>query len=268
MIIDFHTHCFPDALAPRAMAALKNNCEGSHISAHTDGTAGGAKSLLTEAGIDGAVVCNIATNARQQEKVNSFAISLLDDPFFHPLGSVHPDSEMIEAELDRLLAAGIRGVKLHPDYVGIELSDKRYDRIFSLLCERGMFTVIHTGFDPVSPDKIHATPKMLHAVLDAHKDLKLVAAHMGGFNMSEGVLSHLAGSGIYLDTSLSSLRPTEKENLYKILECHDPDRILFGTDTPWSNPKEEIAFIKCAPISDGVKEKIFSENAKALLGIS
>lgn len=267
MIIDFHTHCFPDALAPRAMASLKSNCEGSHIVAHTDGTAQGAKTILTEAGVDMAVVCNIATNARQEKNVNSFAISLLENPFFAPLGSVHPDSESIEEELDRLLLGGIKGVKLHPDYVGVELSDKRYDRIFSLLRERGMFTVVHAGFDPVSPNKIHATPEMFRRVIDTHKGLKLVAAHMGGFNMSEGVLSHLVGTDIYLDTSLSSLRHREKENLHKILQQHDPDRLLFGTDTPWTEPKEEVAFIRSAPITDTLREKIFSENAKALLGI-
>ena len=77
--------------------------------------------------------------------------------FFSPLGSVHPDSENIESELDRLCAAGIKGVKLHPDYVRIPLSDSRFDKVFSILEERGFFAVIHAGYDPVSPDKQHAT---------------------------------------------------------------------------------------------------------------
>ncbi len=267
MIIDFHTHSFPDTLAPKAMESLKKNCAGAGISAHTDGTAEGAKRLLRSAGIDRAAVCNIATNARQEEKVNSFAISLLSDPFFISLGSVHPDSEHIEEQLDRLLASGINGVKLHPDYVRIELTDKRYDKIFSLLEERGMFCVAHTGYDPVSPDKVHATPEMIRSVIDAHRGLKLICAHMGGFKQSEGVLRHLVGTGIYIDTSLSSIREGEYDNLIKILNEHDPSRILFGTDTPWTEPKEEVEFIKNAPIASSLKEKIFSENAKALLGI-
>jgi hypothetical protein len=132
----------------------------------TDGTSSDAERLLRSLGIDKAVVCNIATNAKQEEKVNGYAISLLNNDFFYPLGSVHPDSENIESELDRLLLSGIRGIKLHPDYVGIELSDRRFDRIFSLLSERDMFTVVHTGYDPISPDKVHATPEMLRAVCD------------------------------------------------------------------------------------------------------
>jgi predicted TIM-barrel fold metal-dependent hydrolase len=130
-----------------------------------------------------------------------------------------------------------------------------------------MFTVVHTGYDPISPDKVHATPEMLRAVVEKYKKLKLVAAHMGGFRKSEGVLRHLVGTNIYLDTSLSALRLDERENLYKILDNHDENRILFATDTPWTKPKEEIEFVENAPISDAKKEKIFYKNALALLNI-
>ena len=266
MIIDFHTHNFPDALAPKAMAALKQNCaDNPDIVAHTDGTAADAQKKLSAAGVDHAVVCNIATNARQEEKVNSYAISLVNSDFFIPLGSLHPDSENKRAELKRLSDAGIKGIKLHPDYVGIELSDTRYDEIFSLLCEYDMFCVVHAGYDPISPEKVHATPEMFRAVIDKYPDLKLVAAHMGGFAKAEGVLEHLVGTNVYIDTSLSSLRGYEKELLYKILSEHREDRLLFGTDTPWTEAAEEIEFIKNAPISEERKEKIFYKNALKLL---
>ena len=88
---------------------------------------------------------------------------------------------------------------------------------------------------------------------------------MGGFRQSQGVLEQLVDTSIYLDTSLSALRVSEWDNLYKILETHDENRILFATDTPWTKPSEEIAFIENAPISDEKKEKIFSKNALALL---
>ena len=38
MIIDFHTHCFPDYLAPRAMEQLKLNASIAKLTAHTDDT--------------------------------------------------------------------------------------------------------------------------------------------------------------------------------------------------------------------------------------
>lgn len=268
MRIDFHTHCFPDALAPRAMAALKQNSAAmDNVCAHTDGTAQGAKTLLQSVGIDRAVVCNIATNAHQEPKVNEFAITLAQaDGFFIPLGSIHPDSEHQEEELDRLMAAGIKGIKLHPDYVRILLSDRRFDRIFSMLEERGLFCVLHTGLDPVSPDLIHATPEMLKETVANHPKLRLIAAHMGGYKQAEKVLRLLVGTNIYLDTSLCSLRTDERDLLIRILKEHDGDRILFATDTPWSDPREEIAFLEQAGLDEKRLDKIFYQNARRMLG--
>ena len=267
MRIDFHTHCFPDALAPRAMASLeKTFFPEMGLMPSTDGTANGAKALLQGVGIDRAVVCNIATNVKQETNVNNFAISLAaSDGFFYPLGSVHPDSLQIESELDRLLAAGIKGIKMHPDYIGVMISDDRMDRIFSMLEERGMFCVLHTGYDPISPKLMHATPQMLKAVIDRHPDLKLIAAHMGSMYCADDVLRLLVGTSIYLDTSLCSLREKERETLIKILKEHDEDRLLFATDTPWSVPEQEVAFIEQAPISAERREKIFYQNAQKLL---
>lgn len=270
MIIDFHAHCFPDALAPRALQSLQETRTEANLSEppQTNGTSLDTEKVLRGAGIDGAVICNIATNERQLKNVNSFAISLKTvSVFFFPLGSLHPDSAENESELDRLSAAGIRGVKLHPDYVKIPITDARFDAVFSLLEERGFFAVIHAGYDPISPNLQHATPKMISKVVKNHPNLKLVAAHTGGFKMSGEVLSELVGSTVYIDTSLSSEREDEWNNLHKIIKEHDSSRILFGTDTPWSNAKREVAFIENAPIRAALREKIFSENAKALLGI-
>ncbi|MBQ2772905.1 MAG: amidohydrolase family protein [Clostridia bacterium] len=266
MRIDFHTHCFPDHLAPRAMGILAKNCSAdASLHPHTDGTAKDTKALLSRIGIDRAVICNIATNKTQETNVNSFAISMAHDDFFLPLGSLHPDSEQQERELDRLAAAGICGVKLHPDYVHVPLSDKRFDRIFSLLEERGFFAIVHAGLDPISPDFIHATPEMFKEVIKRHPHLSLIAAHMGGFRRGEEVLKHLVGTNIYLDTSLSAKRPEEKDLLCKILHEHPADRLLFATDTPWSNPAKEIAFVEEAGLTDARKDAIFYKNAQRLL---
>ena len=268
MKIDFHTHCFPDALAPRAMESLQKIFSVfSYISPYTDGTAGDAKQLLQRAGIDRAVVCNIATNAHQEHKVNDFARTLAKaDDFFIPIGSIHPDSQNQEAELDRLLEAGIKGIKIHPDYVGVFLDDARFDRIFSLLEEKGMFCVLHTGLDPISPDYAHATPQMLAEVIERHPRLKLIAAHMGGYALAQEVIEHLLGRNIYFDTSLCSLRHGERDALIHILKNHPADRLLFATDTPWSDPTEEIAFLESAGLERDRLEGIYYKNALQLLG--
>lgn len=269
MRIDFHTHCFPDSLAPRAMAKLKQNCAtDAAISPHTDGTAADTERLLRAAGIDRAVVCNIATNQKQEYNVNSFAISLAASDFFIPLGSLHPDSTAWESELDRLMAAGIKGIKLHPDYVGIPLTDARFDRMLSLIEERGLFVIVHAGVDPLSPDFVHASPEMIATVHRKHQKLPLIAAHMGGYRRAAEVHKHLCGTGVYLDTSLSVRRESEAMSLWRLLRDHDENRLLFASDTPWSNPKKEIAFVESAGLTVATQERIFYKNAAKLLGLA
>lgn len=267
MIIDLHTHCFPDTLAPRAIGQLTDTISSMHITPSTDGTAAGLLSNMDRVGIDLSVVCNIATNARQMHKVNDFAMELKQKypQKLIPLGSLHPHAEGLEAELNRLMAAGIHGIKLHPDYVGIDLDSPDFETILGLCEEKNVFVITHAGFDPLSPDHFHCTPAMVRRVLSRHPRLKLVAAHMGGLDCEEDTLELLCGQDVYLDTSLMTHRPEKAELLHKILMSHAPDRLLFATDTPWTDAAGEVQAICHAPLSDEVKDMIFSRNALTLL---
>ena len=267
MIIDFHTHCFPDALAPRAIGQLTNTIASMDIKPATDGTATGLMANMARVGIHMSVVCNIATNARQMHKVNDFAIELKQKypQALIPLGSLHPHAEGLAEELDRLMAAGIHGIKLHPDYVGIDLDAPNFEPLFALCEEKNVFVITHAGFDPLSPDHFHCTPAMVRRVMDRFSRLKLVVAHMGGLNCEEDTLALLCGRNVYLDTSLMTHRPDKAALLYRILQTHAPDRLLFATDTPWTDAAGEIEAIQNAPISPEVREMIFSKNTISLL---
>ena len=149
----------------------------------------------------------------------------------------------------------------------MEITDERFDRIFSLAEERGFFVVTHTGFDPVSPDHPHATAEGLLRVVKKHPRLRLIAAHVGGPRQSKEVLETLVGTSIFFDTSLCSIRPEEQDTLRTILREHDDAKILFGTDTPWSDPAKEIAFLESSGLSERALSDIFSQNAANLLAI-
>ena len=270
-IIDFHTHAFPDALAPRAIAQLTINAAASGYTPLTDGTVNGLIASMDRAGITRSVVCNIATNARQMRKVNDFAIESASDPRLIPLGSLHPDAtpEDMDAELDRLAAAGLAGIKIHPDYVHTEIDSPAFEPIFARCEARGMLVVTHAGFDPVEPEHIHCTPDMVLRVMERHPTLKLVVAHTGGFDCEREVLDKLCGTKVYLDTSLAAFRRAKSavqgQACGDILRAHDSDRILFATDTPWSDPAAEIAFVRSAGLTEENIEKVFHGNAERLL---
>ena len=266
MIIDFHTHCFPDALAPRAMAVLMQNASSLSLRPNTDGTADGLLSRMKASGIDRAVVCNIATNARQMCKVNDFALeTLVSRPNLIPLGSLHPQGEHLEDELTRLANAGIRGIKIHPDYTTTEADSPDFDMIFALCEAKNVFVITHAGYDPVSPDHLHCTPAMVRRIMDKFPRLKLVVAHGGGVSCEEDTLALLCGENVYLDTSLLTLRPDGQDIMRHIFLSHRPDRLLFATDTPWSDTAGEVAAIRRMSLPASLESKIFSENAAALL---
>ena len=262
-IIDFHTHLFPDRIAEGALKKISGEIGLDGGALYSDATAGGTERVLSPLGIKRAVVCNIAVSPEREEAVNDFAISLLKNPFFIPLGSIHPKSKNKGGEAERLYAAGIKGVKLHPDFMKVPLSDEGYGEIFSLLSRLGMFLLIHSGYNPFRKERALSSPEKIAKIKDKYGSLKIVAAHLGGFGMAERALFSLSGSGVYLDTSLSSLRGSE--SLYNIIEAFGEDYVLFGTDTPWSSPARELDFIKKSPLSDSRKEKILRSNALKLI---
>lgn len=270
-VIDFHTHVFPDALAPRAIAQLTINAAASGYTPLTDGTVGGLLESMSLAGISRSVICNIATNPRQMKKVNDFAISLLDNPRLIPLGSVNPyaeEEEMI-TELNRLKEAGIPGIKIHPDYMKAEIDSEKFTPIFKACEERNLFVITHAGFDPVEPNHIHCAPDMVLRVIDRHPALKLVVAHAGGFDCEREVPDKLCGTPVWLDTSLCAVRRARSAEwgalCGEILRRHDPARILFATDTPWSDPAAEIAFVRSLGLSEEITDGILGGNARALV---
>lgn len=264
MIIDFHTHCFPDTLAERAVAKLAALAE---IPNETDGTVSDLICKLDDWEIDRAVVLNIATNVKQQENVNTFAIEtkrLYGDRLF-PLGSLHPSSSRMREDMIRLKENGIHGIKLHPDYMRTTIDDEKFHPVFALCCEYDMFVIIHAGFDVVSPDFIHATPRRILSVLRTFPTLKLIAAHMGANACWDDVEHDLVGKNIYFDTSLGCVYGLAPAQAKRILENHDPDKLLFGSDAPWCKSSTSRDYIESLELSTMLKEKIFHENAERLL---
>lgn len=267
MIIDFHTHCFPDALAPRAMASLSATFSTMSInSAQYDGTAAGLRDSMARFGITRSVVCNIATNAHQNHKVNDFALSLMSCDDLIPLGSLHPDCEELEGEISRLHAAGIKGLKIHPDYIRTPFDSPVMYPVYELCQAYGMFLLSHTGYDPISPDLYHATPHHLLHVMENFPRLKLVAAHMGGLGCEQDVMDKLIGKNIWFDTSLISFNPNVRIPLLRQLSKeHDSHKLLFATDSPWSHVNEELDCIRRCELPETVLDRIFYQNALDLL---
>jgi predicted TIM-barrel fold metal-dependent hydrolase len=263
MIIDFHTHCFPDFLAARAVNAL--TVEDSPVKPHYDGTAGGLIAAMDRFGIDKSAVLNIATNAAQTDNVNAFAVKLNESDRFYAFGSVHPTSANPETVIDFIADSGLYGIKLHPFYQNFEIDDTKMDAIYSRINQKKMILVFHAGFDIAFTDDGRARPEKLLKVRKKFPDIRIVAAHFGGLNYKAETFDCLVGTDIYLETSFGA-RYFSDSDMRELLNRHDNSRILFGTDGPWNHAGEEIEIVRKAVKSDTVYERIMGGNALALLG--
>lgn len=263
MLIDFHTHCFPDKIAEKAISKLSFASGG--LNPYTDGTVSGLEKTMGENGVDTAVVLNIATNADQQKNVNTFAASINNEKNIFSFGSVFPKSENAIEELENIKASGLKGVKLHPDYQGFSVDDPELKPIYKKISQLGLITVFHAGFDYGFPPPYGGTPeKMLKAL--SWFDSPVVAAHWGGINCNQEVLDKLCGTDIYFDTSFGySMLP--KYYVEKIIEKHGTDKILFGTDTPWHTASMEMRLFNSLNLAQSEMDKITHQNALKLLGI-
>ena len=265
MIIDFHTHIFPDRIAAQAIGRLEIS---GHIKAATDGTLTGLFSSMDRGGVDMSVILPVATKPAQFMNIQSFAKSI-NEQYSDRLisfGGIHPDSANYRKQLNIIADLGFKGVKLHPDYQGVMIDDIRYMRIIDYATELGLVIITHAGVDISMEDSVYCPPKKMRKVLDELKPEKMVLAHYGGFELWDEVYEYLAGENIWLDTALI-YDYISKEQFLKILEKHGSDKILFGSDSPWSDMAKAVAWIKSLSLPQNVEEDIFSGNAKRLLRI-
>ena len=263
MVIDFHTHCFPDGLAVKAIGRLSKASGG--LAPYTDGTVAGLRRRMVEDGVDLSVVLNIATNPHQQQKVNEFAAAINNGRDIIAFGSVYPGSEDAFAQLEYIKAQGLKGVKLHPDYQGFAVDDPRWKPLYRKISELGLITVFHAGVDYGFPPPYGCMPQALATALDWFSS-PVVAAHWGGLQCGEAVLRHLCGRDVYFDTSFG-YGSIPKYYAQQIIERHGTHRILFGTDSPWHTAPMERRMLDTLGLTDSQREQIACGNAKQLLGI-
>lgn len=261
MLIDFHTHAFPPRIASRAVGKLSDDCGG--VQPQTDGTVEGLKAQMLLDGVDISVVQSIATNPHQMQKVNDFAIAINEDPKIVAFGSVHPDAPDALEELERIADAGLKGIKLHPEYQGFYADDEKMKPIYQKISQLGLVTLFHAGQDYGFPPPYHAMPEHMKNALRWF-DTPVVAAHWGGLDCCFAVLDKLCGENLYFDLSFGySHMP--KPTAQAIIDKHGTDKLLFGSDMPWSRPAWEKRLLDTLDLSPTDRAKIDCENAKRLL---
>ncbi len=269
MIIDFHAHTFPDKIAQKTIdhLAVKAN-----IPPFSDGSVAGLTERLEKAKVDLAVNLPVLTNPAAFESINRFALAINEihakkSGKIVSFAGIHPYCEDIENKMKWIKEQGFLGVKIHPDYQETFIDDENYIRILKCAREFDLIVTTHAGVDGGYPDApVRCAPERAKRVIDKVGHSKFVLAHLGANEMADEVCDILAGENVYFDTAYI-LRFIGKEKFVKILEKHGEDKILFATDSPWSDIGGDVEILKSFHLGKETEEKIFGTNARKLLGI-
>lgn len=266
MIIDFHTHIFPDKIAEATIQALS---KGASIPPHSNGALSGLLDKMSKAEVDVSINLPVLTKAKQFDSIFSFARGINESVNnVISFSGIHPDDEEYEKHLYLIKEAGIKGIKIHPDYQGTFFDDEKYVKILALAKKLDLITVTHAGLDGAFVgEEIKCTPKRVINLLDKIGGYdKLVLAHLGGNELFNDVYETLAGENVYFDTAYV-LPFLTKNQFEKMVIRHGEGKILFATDSPWQDQGEMVSFIKSYNLGKQVENKILYENAKKLLNI-
>ena len=228
MIIDFHTHAFPDAIANKTIEILMDK---ARLPSFCDGTVSCLKRSSKEAGVDISVVLPIATRPGQEDTINKFACEINNTDRIISFGSVHPKSENYKEILDKIKGYGLKGIKLHPDYQGFFIDDEKTYPIIEYAAKLGLIIVYHAGLDLGIRGQIRCTPLRARKMLRQIGYDKIVLAHMGSHALSGDVMDVLCGENVYFDTSFS-LGKMPDSHVYEIIKTHGEIRFCLVLIVP------------------------------------
>ncbi len=282
MIIDFHTHIFPESISKRVLEKLG---KAAGVLPATNGATSGLAASMKEAGVTYSVNLPVMTSIEQVSSVNANLVSekdtLLADGIL-TFGGMHPDYENYTDELHHLANAGIKGIKLHPAYQRVDLNDIRMKRIIACASELGLITLIHAGIDIGLYDHNYSSVAQILTVIKEVQPEKFVLAHMGNWACWDEVESDLAGAPVFLDTAFSigpldaypdvpagpySRVVLEDKAFLRIARKHGTKRILFATDSPWQPQKRYVERFAGIGLTEEEQKQILGENAEKLLGL-
>lgn len=270
MIIDFHTHIFPDKIARRTIDLIAEKSDGHPF---TDGTVEGLIEHMEKSDVDISVALPVLTKPTQFDSVFAFAAAV-NERFSDKsrkiisFAGIHPECENIDAKMANIKKTGFKGVKIHPDYQNAYIDHDGYIEILSAAKEYDLIVVTHAGIDDgYKGEPVKCPPELIKKVIDKVKPDKLVLGHFGAHGQWERVYDLIAGENVYLDTAFT-IHQIDGSLFKRIVSKHGEDKVLFATDCPWQSMEEYVKIFKGYGFSKQTEEKIFYKNAIKLLGIN
>lgn len=173
----------------------------------------------------------------------------------------YPADEMRE-ELRRCRAIpGFVGIKLHPDVHRVRADDERYTPAWEFAAEQNLPVLSHAG-----AGSAFNSPSHFDRPAEAHSQVAIILAHSASAQESMDAAVDLARkrANVHLDICGSPLLIWALEQLVERLGS---ERILFGTDLPFIDPRPGLGRLAFARIAEEQKRDLLGRNAARIFGI-
>ena len=264
-IFDVHTHVYPDKIAAAALKKLREMSQ--NIPTFTEGTASDLEAKAKAAGYTGMLNCPVVTNAHQMYSVNDWVAKMNAWPHLS-LGGIFPDAPKVVEEIERIRSLGLLGLKFHPEYQEFYVLDEKMSPVWEYCAEHDFPVLFHAGSDIGFPGGHHSCPADFAVLARKFPKLTIICAHLGGWCNWDEVEAELAGSPVYLDTAFAKQWMRDPRQFERIIRKHGVERVLFGSDSPWSKLENAIAEVQETDLTDAEKQQIFWDNADRLFKLT
>jgi uncharacterized protein len=193
-IIDAHVHIFPSKIAEKATESIGSYYD---IPMFANGTIEDLIRNGEKINVHKYVVHSTATKVEQVESINNFIAKTQSEyESFIGFGTLHPELDDVELEVNRIISLGLKGVKLHPDFQDFNIDDDCMNPIYKAI-EGKLPVLIHMGDEK----KTNSRPERLANVIKAFPNLTVIAAHLGGYQMWDDSMKYIVGKKHYGNSS-------------------------------------------------------------------
>jgi predicted TIM-barrel fold metal-dependent hydrolase len=279
MIIDAHTHIFPDEMRKDREAFCARDEGFATIYRNPKARMVGVKELISsmdEAGVERSVVCGFSWG--QPELCALHNQYLLESATQYPnrlivfISLLLTNPDWSARELEGGVQEGAKGVGEIAFYHH-EMTSQDIDAMkptLSLMEKKGIPLLLHTNENVGHPypGKGMTRLERFYEIILAFPGLTLLLAHWGGGLpfyelMPEGAR---AMSNVYYDTAASPFLYSKK--IYAVIsQMVGPEKILFGSDFPLILPQRYLQELKGSGLPVEDQEKILGLNISRVLGL-
>jgi hypothetical protein len=174
---------------------------------------------------------------------------------------------------------GLRGIKLLPMYAGFRPDDPRLDDLWRHAQSRRLPVLLHTGTTFIAQAPLECTlPRHIEPVATRFPDVKIILAHLGHPYEGECVVVVRKHANLFADISALHYRPWQLYNSLMLVQEYGVwDKVLFGTDYPFTNVNTTIAGLRglnemlagtsLPRLSGEAMEQMIYRDSLALLGL-